>query len=102
MSLLLDDLPPCVGCGRCCRLVVELTAGTDDVPAHMVVEYGGGRFMDQRGDGACVALDLATKSCTIYDRRPQTCRTFKRGGALCRQTVAGQFGQFSASAVLTP
>jgi Fe-S-cluster containining protein len=67
--------------------VVEL--GADDrVPEELVVEREGARCMDQRGDGACVALDPATRLCTIYDRRPRTCRDFARGGALCRQTLA--------------
>jgi Fe-S-cluster containining protein len=43
--------------------------------------------MDQRGDGACVALDAATHLCTIYEQRPQTCRDFNRGEALCRRTL---------------
>jgi Fe-S-cluster containining protein len=44
--------------------------------------------MDQRGDGACVALDAVTRLCTIYDARPQTCRDFNRGSDLCRRTLA--------------
>ena len=59
----------------------------DDVPEALVVEHGGVRCLDQRGDGACVALDPVTKLCTIYDRRPGTCRDFERGGWLCRQIL---------------
>ena len=44
--------------------------------------------MDQRGNGACVALDVVTLLCTIYAERPQTCRDFDRGGGLCRQILA--------------
>ena len=67
--------------------MVELRAG-DVVPGHFVVEHAGVRCMDQRGDGACVALDPATSLCTIYADRPQTCRDFNRGEALCRRTLA--------------
>ena len=81
------DLPPCAGCGRCCHLVVELRPG-DLVPEAMVVVHDGARCMDQRGDGACVALDARTRLCTIYDDRPQTCRDFARGESLCRQILA--------------
>ena len=81
------DLPPCAGCGRCCHLVVELRAG-DVVPDHFIVEHAGARCMDQRGNGACVALDPATFLCTIYADRPQTCRDFNRGESLCRQILA--------------
>jgi Fe-S-cluster containining protein len=80
------DLPPCAGCGRCCHLVVELRAG-DVVPEEFVAEREGARCMDQRGDGACVALDPVTKLCTIYDSRPQTCRDFTRGEAICRRIL---------------
>jgi Fe-S-cluster containining protein len=81
-----DDLPLCAGCGRCCHLVVELRAG-DVVPEFMVVEHAGVRCMDQRGDGACVALDPATMLCGIYAERPQTCRDFNRGETLCRRIL---------------
>jgi len=77
-----SDLPPCAGCGRCCHLVVELRAG-DGVPESFVVEHDGVRCMEQRGDGACMALDPLTNLCTIYDVRPHTCREFNRGEALC-------------------
>jgi hypothetical protein len=81
-----DDLPACAGCGLCCHLAVELRPG-DDVPAEYVAEREGVRFLDQHGDGACVALDPRTRLCTIYDRRPQTCRDFARGEPLCRSIV---------------
>ena len=57
------------------------------VPEDFVVEHDGVRCMDQRGNGACVALDPATLLCTIYAIRPQTCRDFTRGEALCRQIL---------------
>jgi Fe-S-cluster containining protein len=63
--------------------VVELRAG-DLVPEEFVVERDGVRCMDQQGDGACVALDPATRLCTLYETRPRTCREFNRGETLCR------------------
>ena len=81
------DLPVCAGCGLCCHLTVELRPG-DDVPGELVAEHDGLRFMDQQGNGACVALDPVTRLCTIYEIRPQTCRDFQRGEPLCRQTVS--------------
>jgi uncharacterized protein len=67
--------------------VVELGAG-DSVPEELTAEREGVRCMDQRGNGACVALDPATLLCTIYDRRPGTCRDFARGGSPCRTVLA--------------
>jgi Fe-S-cluster containining protein len=89
-----DGIPACAGCGKCCHLVVELHPLTDDVPPEYVVEHNGVRCMDQRGDGACVALDLTTRLCTIYDRRPQTCRDFQRAELLCRRAVLAVRGKF--------
>jgi Fe-S-cluster containining protein len=66
--------------------VVELRE-CDRVPDAMVVTHDGVRCMDQRGNGACIALDAATQLCTIYVTRPQTCRDFSRGGGLCRSTL---------------
>lgn len=82
----LHRVPECEGCGRCCRLFVELREG-DDPPAELTVEYQGIRAMDQHSDGTCVALDPLTRRCTIYERRPQTCRDFTRGSALCRKVL---------------
>jgi uncharacterized protein len=87
MQNVLENLPACAGCGSCCHLVVELTPGIDDVPEELVVEHSGVRCMDQRGSGACVALDPLTRLCTIYERRPKTCRDFKRAEALCLKAV---------------
>jgi len=81
-----DDVPPCAGCGRCCHLVVELRAG-DVILPELVVEREGVLCMDQRGDGACIALDPMTMLCTIYESRPQTCRDFQRGERLCRRVL---------------
>lgn len=91
----LENIPACAGCGKCCHLLVELSAATDDVPEEFVVEHAGVRCMEQHGDGACVALDFATQLCTIYERRPQVCRDFERGEALCRRAVFGKRGSLS-------
>ena len=63
--------------------MVELRVD-DVVPESLVVEHAGARCMDQRSDGACIALDPTTLLCSIYASRPQTCRDFKRGENLCR------------------
>lgn len=68
--------------------MVELRPG-DVVPEELVAVHAGVRCMDQDGDGACVALDRATRLCTIYDGRPQTCRDFNRGESLCRKILGG-------------
>jgi Fe-S-cluster containining protein len=94
---MLDELPPCAGCGQCCHLVVELSPH-DDVPSDLVTEHDGIRCMDQHGNGACIALDPATRLCTIYARRPQVCRDFQRGSALCHGAVAARRGGRTSAA----
>ena len=68
--------------------MVALDDSVDRVPEEFVVEHEGVRCMDQRGNGACVALDPLTRLCTIYEIRPRTCREFNRGEALCVRTLA--------------
>ena len=58
------------------------------MPEAWVVEHDGRRCLEQRGDGACVALDPVTRLCTIYENRPSVCREFERGGELCRRILA--------------
>jgi Fe-S-cluster containining protein len=92
MATNLDELPACAGCGKCCHLLVELAPFEHDVPEALVVVHDGLRCMDQHGDGACIALDPGTQLCTIYERRPQVCRDFERGGSLCLRTVFSRRG----------
>jgi Fe-S-cluster containining protein len=66
--------------------VVELRTG-DEVAEALVVEHDSARCLEQRGNGACVALDPATRLCTIYESRPRTCREFERGDPLCRRIL---------------
>jgi Fe-S-cluster containining protein len=92
MLPVLENIPACAGCGQCCHFLVELAALGDDVPERFVVEHAGVRCLEQHGNGACVALDSATRLCTIYERRPQVCRDFKRAESLCRRAVFGRTG----------
>ena len=71
--------------------MVELRDG-DIVDEALVAAHDGVRCMDQRGDGACVALDAATMLCSIYETRPLTCREFNRGEGLCRAVLARAAG----------
>jgi Fe-S-cluster containining protein len=68
-------------------MVVEIKPSDLQVPEDFVVEHSSVRCMDQRSDGACVALDPLTRHCTIYEVRPQVCRDFARGEWLCRRQV---------------
>lgn len=41
-------------------------------------------FLRMRGE-RCIALEVTATSvrCTIYERRPEVCRTLERGGGAC-------------------
>ena len=80
-------VPLCAGCGVCCHLTVELGPDDASVPAALTAEYDGVRYMDQLGNGACVALDPATRLCTIYAQRPAVCRSFERASERCRAVL---------------
>jgi len=76
--------------------VVELRPG-DRVPEEFVVEHDGARCLDQHGDGACVALDPATRLCTIYATRPRTCRELNRGDNICLRVIEQRLASQAAA-----
>lgn len=62
------------GCGTfCCRLLVrlkphEIEPDRDGVP--------GKRFVDKDEDGYCAHFEKTSSLCSIWDRRPATCRDY--------------------------
>ncbi|WP_298252816.1 YkgJ family cysteine cluster protein [Bradyrhizobium sp.] len=81
---------PCQSCGACCaysqnwpRFTIEEDAALDLIPPSFVNERGSGMRCD--GD-RCSALSgrigVAT-SCTIYEIRPEVCRTCMPGDSEC-------------------
>jgi Fe-S-cluster containining protein len=82
-------LPSCIGCGKCCRLEVELVVGLDDQVPEKYIEWRKDRwpYMKQTPDGWCVCFDQSKKLCSIYPLRPKACLDFERGGLLCRELV---------------
>lgn len=82
---LIDPKVSCTSCAAvCCRLTVLVTAD-DKVPAAMIETNDAGLAVLARGEaGWCVALDLETMRCGIYDSRPDTCRRFTMGSGYCR------------------
>ncbi|MCI0630527.1 MAG: YkgJ family cysteine cluster protein [Phycisphaerales bacterium] len=56
-------------CGACCMFV-----GRPPYPG----------FDRDRMGQPCTALDLTTKLCTIYERRPEVCRNVLVGGWSCQ------------------
>ncbi len=63
--------------------------GEDDPPAHLTRQNRwGGWVMHRLDDGWCAAVDRITMRCTIYQRRPDVCRSFDVGDADCLEERA--------------
>ncbi len=79
----------CLQCKACCcRLIVELVGGLDDVPEDMTEEvhdFGAYILRMRQRHGYCIALDQTTFQCTIYANRPLVCQQFAVGGEDCRE-----------------
>ena len=90
----LDDPPRCQSCGVCCFSMLEryvrvsgreyARLGED---AETLVRFIGNRAYMRMPDGHCAALridrDSAKFVCSVYDRRPDTCRDLERGSPEC-------------------
>ena len=84
----------CLECGTCCfsTLPTYLNLDGDDHErlgddAERLTVFLGNRCYMRLIDGHCAALrvDSAERRfvCTVYDRRPSTCRTLERGSPEC-------------------
>jgi len=99
------DVPAdCQRCGACCFSAgphfVRVTGadwarlGADAERLAHFAGRGHEAFMRMR-DGHCAALDVRSGGeffCTIYERRPQTCRDLGRGSPECRGELAMKKG----------
>ncbi|MGE0711740.1 MAG: YkgJ family cysteine cluster protein [Planctomycetota bacterium] len=98
-------MPECQDCGACCfaatpghvRLTGEDHARLLPAEAERTVFRGTRCFFQVTADGRCVNLvvDQGRYSCAIYERRPQVCRDYERGGEACaydRERVHGPGG----------
>lgn len=94
-----SDLPGCLDCGTCCfSTLPEYLAvfGCDhdrmDDHALALSHFLGNRCFMQLGDGHCAALAIDAERrryvCSIYEVRPDTCRSLERGSGACRGELA--------------
>jgi len=78
---------PCNGCTLCCKLQTQLNRRYDDIDEYehtwaLHPERGLVPVLKRKPNGDCVYLD---GGCTIYERRPHTCRVFD-----CREVYANR------------
>ena len=66
--------------------MVELTPGIDDWVPETLQKLG---HMRQTATGQCSALKTedGSCSCSIYQVRPNVCRTFQRGNTKCLESI---------------
>jgi Fe-S-cluster containining protein len=85
--------PECLRCGACCfsrgERYVPVTGSChqrlgDD--AESLTQFFGNRCFMRMQDDHCAALHITAEGryvCSVYERRPEVCRTLERGGASC-------------------
>lgn len=92
------DVPECTACGACCFSTLPeyvRVFGYDwdrmDERAQAFTHFLGNRCYLRLEEGRCAALvvDLADPArprflCSIYEARPDACRSLERGGGACR------------------
>lgn len=88
------DPPDCLLCGACCfsqlpeyvRVLGDDYERLGDAAEALTTWHGVRCFMSMR-DGHCAALvvepDTGRFVCSVYEVRPETCRTLARGSAEC-------------------
>jgi Fe-S-cluster containining protein len=93
-----SEPPDCQACAACCfgpgERYVPVTGAdharlTPDEQARFAVFFGIRCFMRMH-EGHCAALVARDGkwTCTVYERRPQQCRDYERGGPACEHDLA--------------
>lgn len=100
MAIFADDLQSCTSCGACCFFdppdylrVLNIDYERLGERANALTQLIEGRtYMRQEG-GHCIALCIEPDGaflCSIYEDRPDVCRSLERGSGLCRAEVMGK------------
>jgi len=108
MNEVAQPIPACIACGVCCfsRLPTYLrVSGADHARLGELTErlthFVGNRCYMRLVRGHCAALEIDRENgrflCSVYQRRPDTCRDLERGGAACRGELATKAGRPTAA-----
>ena len=90
----MSDAPECLACGTCCFSTLDryVEVRGDDYErlgdfAETLVHFLGHRAYMKMEGGHCAALRVDARArrfvCTVYERRPRTCRELARGSPAC-------------------
>jgi len=88
-----EDTWKCVRCGACCqKYAVELNK--EDLkrfsPSEIEILEDGRKRLKRKKSGVCIFYDPVRRLCKIYERRPDSCRTFPF--SILREEVAEKVG----------
>jgi Fe-S-cluster containining protein len=94
-----STVPECLACGTCCFSTLDryVPVTGDDYErlgddAEALVEFIENRAYMRMERGHCVALRVEAGAarfvCSIYERRPETCRAIERGSPACHGELA--------------
>jgi uncharacterized protein len=85
-----SDENPCQACGACCaysanwpRFSTEDDEALDRIPTELVNTRGSGMRCDGDRCAALMGKVGEATACSIYDVRPEVCRTYRPGDAEC-------------------
>jgi Fe-S-cluster containining protein len=79
--------PECDNCeALCCRMKPWGIRADENTPKDLLNPTG--THLKKREDGSCIALDLSTNLCTIYEHRPKNCRLVMPKDTWCEKARA--------------
>jgi Fe-S-cluster containining protein len=94
-----DPIDPNISCGKCeavcCRLLVLVMPDDPTPRGYVAVDEHGLEVMARGEEGWCIALDMQRMCCSIYELRPQACRSFTMGASDCRGERAEYAGRYA-------
>lgn len=98
----------CDGCDECCRYIaLEIDKPKNDQDCdniiwfllhkdvHVYVDWDNDWFVEFATP--CKALDLKTKLCMIYDKRPKICREYKQKDCVRHDPVSAEKISFNTA-----
>src|SRR5260221_9754689 len=107
----MGELPDCRACAACCfsdmeryvQLSGEDHARLTSEERRRLTVFLGTRCYMKMEEGRCAALVVAGGRfvCSIYERRPQLCRDYERGGPACVHDLSLRGGETPALLALT-
>jgi len=109
MAIFAEDLPGCTSCGACCffeepdylRVLGVDNERLGERAAELTHSIEDRSYM-RLSEGHCIALQIHPSGrfvCSVYEDRPDVCRSLVRGSGLCRSEVRTKTSRTQAALV---